>query len=66
MSNEYRKWEERNKLSPSSPEAYWAEKAWNAALQEINLKIVNSQMLENVHVDRQSIIRKINELHTGF
>jgi len=29
----YLKWEKANDLSPCSPEAYWAEQAWNQATQ---------------------------------
>ena len=35
MSRElYDAWEQRHQLSPSSPEAYYAEKAWNAAIRK--------------------------------
>lgn len=34
-------WEELKKISPNSPEAYYAEMAWNAALNEA-IRIVES------------------------
>lgn len=34
----YQEWEAEQKISPSSPEAYYAELAWNAALRTVNLE----------------------------
>lgn len=31
---DYETWEIENKISPSSPESYHAERAWNAAIRE--------------------------------
>lgn len=32
---DYQQWEAAQRLSPASPEAYYAEKAWNAALAQV-------------------------------
>lgn len=31
----YNEWESEQNLSPASPEAWWAEQGWNAALRAI-------------------------------
>ena len=43
----YEEWEERQHLSPSSPEAYYAEAAWNAALREVHKLVMAAGSAEN-------------------
>lgn len=41
---EYDKWEVAQEISPSSPEAYYAELAWNAALRAAKAKLGAEQV----------------------
>ena len=40
QASNYEEWEEKQEISPVSPEAYYAELAWKSALESIELKIV--------------------------
>lgn len=55
----YQAWEVEQALSPSSPEAYYAELAWNAALETLK-----DCLIEQEHTGRAEPI--IDELRTSF
>ena len=63
----YDEWEESQRISPSSPEAYYAELAWNVAIQEV-LKIVNATANAETTIKNLIILQneEINHLDTGF
>ena len=52
----FEEWEEKQGISPSSPEADYAEKAWNAALKEAKrIAAENQKMPWNI----MRLIKKI-------
>ena len=71
--NSYEKWEKKQELSALSPEAWWAEIAWNAAIAHAagcveSILNGNNDLPEDYSDEQlmQYLVEELTKLDTGF
>lgn len=56
MYKTYAEWEKEQRISPSSPEAYYAGQAWNAAIEEAKKVLSAGVNVEKTQVEYMTLV----------